>query len=446
MIRSGLSIVFAVGVFFGATSCSRLESKRPRNGNAQADAGAALKKKDLPVPEGEVSETVIESTLSAGKKREAAALMTRMGELLLAPQTFGYALPQFEEALSLDPESARARFYVALLKPLSKYQGILSRSLDLGDAIHQKKSRERLKQISEGAHKNYIAYWRNRPTGTAPFKSFSEMQTFVEGDVIPSFKNSLKMMEGLKGDAIELKLPLAAWKNSASATPSCVSDGKQWKCSEIYPNVRIDLDSVDMTLVFSAMSTVLNAHRLSVAYSLEQVEKVLPALRAKSGVARAITQVEPLLKLRPHHELSLIQSELSSVLKQAYDTIALQDVICDQSDRKNSSVLVASLCLKDGGLSQALALVQSLEGPKEIQIALLEENEPLMIDVDFGRPFLKPLQDLKIFAIDKRADPSFGGIFPNEDATEKHRQIREANARVSLDLKWSILLHQGLGE
>ncbi len=445
MKRFEMSIVLTVGLAALGLGCSRHGLPETKKKELESLKNEIVS--DLPPPSGQITGDLIDQRIKLGKKREAAALLTRMGELLLVPKTFGYALPKFEQALTLDPTSGRAQFYVAVLKPLASYQGILSRSMKLGDAEHQKKMRERMRRLTEGSHKNYAEYWQYRPKGTALFANFKEAQDFIEIDAIPALKKSTDALDALKNTAVELNIPLDAWKNSASNFSPCESDGKQWKCSDaMFRNLRIQLDSVDRTLAHSALSTLLNAHRMSVAYSLEQVEQTFPELRAKKNIGPSIAKVEPLLKLRPHHELATIRSELSTVLKQAYDTVALQDAICNNSDRKRSEVFLASLCEKDGALDNALAIVRSLEGVQDLQYGLDEEGKPLLVEADLGQPFLKPLPDLKIFARDEHADPTYGGVFPNMDASEKNRLIREGKHQLEPDLKWSILLRRTMSQ
>jgi hypothetical protein len=377
-----------------------------------------------------------DKTLTSAEKAEKLALA---GEQLTTPTGFMYADLVFDQALSLDSNNTRAKFYKSLLATPMALRGIMARVKPLAYSAPKSKKKfdEAVKNIPNSGLKTFLF------DGSGDIKNEKDIQGFINQiyDAQDQFRNFLK-----KNKSIELTLNLNDWaiagsikKTLEECSVSQVSEGVyDVKQCDLTRSLEVKINRADI----EALQQITAGYQIYLATLISYDATGTIALSKKyegknasnKTIYKELAQNADFGKLRN-------PDALKNIVSMGIDAVAgirwasqIQNELCqygkEHKNNRNGFLFNLGLCVKteneDGSkLEDVLRVVDTVLAGQSITVEVGRNQEIRTI----ARPTAvleNPVSDLKSLRpvfnscdnIQSVADDSLGGIFPNHDGKE----------------------------
>ena len=127
------------------------------------------------------------------------------GELLLAPPTMHEAYAKFQQATKLDKDNQRARFWIAMVKPVLEMRGVLARIEPAFDSVEGGK--ERYKELVRNLRSRHSAdFHRFLLEGPKDIRTADEVQSWLDR-INASFYETRNVIRDLREADITVNVP-----------------------------------------------------------------------------------------------------------------------------------------------------------------------------------------------------------------------------------------------
>lgn len=351
------------------------------------------------------------------------------GEELLAHQSLFHADRVFAQALSADPNNARALFYKDVLRPVMTLKGLAGR---IQGKARQDLQVDLLLDSSEDLSIKDFVMMKSKGSKVSNAKEAQDLLVEIRNAFIESSRGFKKRM----GASFELKL------NPITLT-EIAAEGDQISCSEamteengvtVYEYVcdsqtKSSAQSYTMTgpdmlfmhQYYGGAALYLNSYT---SYSLEGYEKVAAQLDRDENLGvmethQLVSQERNFLTLRKDNNLKFFKEMGASLVSAIKWAQTHQDRFCSYPENFEKSYLKA-LCFDQQAVANVGQAQEVLQTILKGSLALEVRNGQAEV-FNIRTLWEKPIRDLKVTFAPKAVsecgmvsfvDPTFGGILP----------------------------------
>lgn len=405
-----------------------------------------------------VKQSEAQSFVDAGNNEEASNLYTRLGEIMVLPEGITHSLNMFEKALKANPKNERANFYLAILKPLSLFEGVEKRFKGVLTSKEQQRLETAVKEVEKKNILELVSFLRNLPSNKKSINTHYEIQKFIKDEVLAELNKSVERLDKAMNSEFEININLArlGLRTNTQTTDEtyesndCFETSENgWECHYYYSYIHIEnsgdvfkadnfkVDKADLRVLRNYFSAIVNYLRLVTAFSIDEYKETVEAIvnRVKE-LERDLTEKEIVEILNDHrnflvlhrdNELHLVSQNLSDVLTDTLDLSTMGNEICKNIDRERN--LIANICLNDEDIKDMQETLNFLAGPRVIdldnkkKVKILIDITALLNDAPGDLKDLLPTEFDEDGKALQFADPTLRGLFPKGDLLTKLRQI-----------------------
>lgn len=383
-----------------------------------------------------------------------------VGEALLQSPSPSLAIKQFEKALQLDPNNAKANFYMAMIVPAQTLAELTNRSAEL-DERHDLRD---LRRVQQGINRLNSSSRNTRALlpnlSLAGFSDFEALRLETKKRLLLELDTSIeRMYRASRADNLVLnfkKTSLTASIDQTKDENQCAVTGQTIKCftsvtGEAKRDHQVIVDSADFNVLSGSLKAIKNAVRMAIAYQVsglsDLMEKVRDEQNDKGGISPLrfseilanMNKATALGELDQADELDRITRSLSDALVNAESLATAEDLLCRNGARMSSAVNVFhSICMS---MQTVKAIHSLLEGPTLIPLGVSKANGGLVtIKINVAAYLSKPIADIREFyngsskfnadgSMALIKDATIQGLFPDSDFLTKINSLGDKNIR-----------------
>lgn len=375
-----------------------------------------------------------DSSLTPAQKAERLATAA---ERLVTPTSFMYADEIASQALEIDPQNTRARFWRAALGPAMAGRGLVARIEPLAKKNSRRwmEYRKAVGSIRQHPEKDVVQFLLDGPKDIA---NESDVQEFV-AVVTSKLDKARETMKEIKETELVVRLNTESLKQAAMdrKVRSCrvTTSGNgvyQFENCEFSEAYEVRLNQADFEMIQQSIAgyqvylTLLNSIDLSGAFAV--AERGTDA--SPEQVARELLQNPKFGRLRDGRAIGAIPTLLKDAVMGVRYAQSIQGELCP-SDRgqlgpvRPGYLFEGGLCLEPSNETDAaLRTIETLLSgtPVVIPFTIGQRTVPVMADVAgfFSNPIkdvreLLPLQRNECGSVIGAGDGKLGGLFPTGD-------------------------------
>ncbi len=422
-LKKSLAIALTVSTL---AACSNNHAETTHSGVTGLNSSAVV----------DASAIMSDQTLGPAEKAEKLALA---GEQLTTPNGFMYADSVFDQALSVDSNNQRAKFYKALLATPMAMRGILARvqPLAYSHAKTQKQYDEAVSNLPKSSVKTFLL------DGSGDIKTEKDVQAFfnVIHDSQKQFRIFLK-----NSKSMDITLNINVWSNKGS-TPKALED-----CAVTQTGA--DQFEIKKCDIVSVAQVKLNRPDIEALEQIAAGKQILMAFMTSYDVTGGISTAQ---KYHGHkvsnkvlwNELSTysdfgklrVANELAGITEMGLDAVAgvrwaalIQKDLCPygygNSQNRSGYLFNKGLCIesKNGGASKLESVLKTVEmalAGQSIDVTL-GKHQQMKTQARPAAVIQSPIADLKTLSptfnncdtVQSVSDNTIGGVFPNHDGNQ----------------------------